>query len=59
MVVEEFLIANVFYHPYQKFGIYNSPQLRSCNEMTIKIQGVTLNVNVKMTNWNTMVLGCN
>ena len=41
-----FLKAIVFYHPYQKFGICNSPQLRSCNEMTIKIQGVTWNVNV-------------
>ena len=46
MLVEEFLTAIVFYHPYQKFGIYNLPELRSCNEMTIKIQGVTLNVNV-------------
>ena len=41
-----FLKAIIFYHPYQKFGICNSPQLRSCNEMTIKIQGVTWNVNV-------------
>ena len=40
------LMATLIYHPYQKIGICNSPQLRSCNEMTIKVQGVTLNENI-------------
>ena len=46
MVDEEFLMATVIYHPYQKFRICKSPQLRSCNEMTIKLQGVISNENV-------------